>query len=257
LSNQPARTKLPEITLVAVTSVALGPTIDALQASMREAEFGAVLLLSDRPPPERTDPAIKWTPIRRLASRADYSHFMLRELAGHISTKHALCVQWDGFALNGAGWDPEFLQYDYIGAVWPQFDDGYNVGNGGFSLRSTRLLKACKDLPAEPQQAEDILICRTCRPWLEERGMKFAPPGVARKFSYERTAPTGREFGFHGAFNLVRLLGAKDALRLVQQLERQVLTAGERRELLRWALARGRLGLALALAARLNGAIAG
>jgi hypothetical protein len=52
-------------------------------------------------------------------------------------------------------------------------------------------------------------------------------------------------------------LGAKDALRLVQQLERQVLTAGERRELLRWALARGRLGLALALATRLNGAIAG
>ena len=141
-----ARPSLPSVSLVAVTSVALDATVDALRASMDQVDFGQVLLLSDMPPQTSTDPRIEWRRIERLGSSADYSRFMLRELGDHIATDHALCVQWDGFVLDGAAWDPAFLDYDYIGAVWPHFDDSHNVGNGGFSLRSRKLLEASRQI---------------------------------------------------------------------------------------------------------------
>lgn len=246
--NAPAILK--DVTLVAVTSVALEATVNALLASIRQAEFGAVLLLSDQEPPA-TDPAICWRQINRLSSRADYSRFMLRELAAHIDTDHALCIQWDGFVLDGKSWDPRFLDYDYIGAVWPHFSDGHNVGNGGFSLRSKRLLDACRRLPAFDDEAEDIIISRICRPRLEELGMRFAPEVVAQEFAYERMSPTGREFGFHGAFNLVRFLSANDASGLFRILEPTMLARNELREIFWWSLTHGRLGLATAMVRRL------
>ena len=242
---------MPDVTLVAVTSVALRATIDALHASMREAQFAKVLLLSDGSPPPDADAAIQWERIDPLKSRADYSRFMLRGLAAHIETGHALCVQWDGYVLSGAAWNPNFLDYDYIGAVWPQFRDGHNVGNGGFSLRSRRLLEACRDLPLDGSEVEDLVIGRTCRPQLEEQGIRFAPEEIARAFAYERTSSSGREFGFHGAFNLVRLLGPKAAQDLFRGLERAMLAPSERAEIMRWALVRGRFRLAAEMLFRL------
>ena len=233
-----------------MTSVAIEATIDALQASMRQASFGEVLLLSDRIPSD-LDHAITWRRIGRLESRADYSRFMLRELADHIGTSHALCVQWDGYVLSGASWDPHFLDFDYIGAVWPQFDDHHNVGNGGFSLRSRRLLQACKELSFEGFESEDVVIGRTCRSRLEEQGISFASESVARRFAFERTKPSGGEFGFHGAFNLVELLSADDALQTFRGLEPGMLARNERYELLRWALKRGRVRLAVTMLKRL------
>jgi len=238
------------VTLVAVTSVALGPTVEALAKSMRQAEFAQVLLLSDQPPPPGADPSIIWHRTDRLTSRADYSRFMLHDLAQYVPTSHALCVQWDGFVLNAKSWDPQFLEFDYIGAVWPHFSDGHNVGNGGFSLRSQRLLEACTKLPFDEIQSEDVVIGRLYRRRLEEQGLQFAPDGVARRFSYERTPPSGREFGFHGAFNLVRYLRPREALRLFRMLEKGMLAPNERWDIFRWALLRGRLGLALQMLRR-------
>ena len=246
-----ARPSLPSVSLVAVTSVALDATVDALRASMDQVNFGQVLLLSDLPPQSAADPRIEWRRIERLGSSADYSRFMLRELGDHIATDHALCVQWDGFVLDGAAWDPAFLDYDYIGAVWPHFDDSHNVGNGGFSLRSRKLLEASRHLPFDGSEPEDVVISRIARSQLEQDGIRFAPPPVARRFAYERTRPTGREFGFHGAFNLVRYLPPKQAAALFGGLEPELLARGERFELLWWALARGRIKLALNMLKRL------
>lgn len=242
---------LPSVTLVAITSVALEATLDALQASMREARFGRVLMLTDQPRPARADERIDWRPIPRLASRSDFSRFMLQGLAGHIETSHALCVQWDGFVLDGEKWNPQFLDFDYIGAPWPHFHDAHNVGNGGFSLRSRRLLEACANLPFDGIEAEDLVISRRFRPALEGLGIRFAPESLARQFAYERAAPTGREFGFHGAFNLVRYLSAREALDLYRNLEPQILARNERWEILRWAIMHGRPKLALTLLKRL------
>lgn len=240
---------LSDVTLVAVSSVALEATVAALESSLKRASFRQTVLLSDSPPPRQANAAIEWRQIPPIRSRTDYSRFMLRHLADHIETSHALCVQWDGFVLNGDAWDPQFLEFDYIGAVWPHFDDGKNVGNGGFSLRSKRLLDACGDLPFDGSCQEDIVISRLFRQHLQERGIRFAPEEVARRFSYERTKPTGREFGFHGAFNLVRYLSPAKAANLFRTLEPGVLTRREHMELLRWALRRryGRLALAIVL----------
>jgi hypothetical protein len=249
LSGEHRRPLLPDVTLVAVTSVALRATVDALEASIRQAEFGKVLLLSDQPSPV-SDPIIEWRKIEPLKSRADYSRFMLRELATHIETGHALCVQWDGFVLDGSAWDARFLDYDYIGAVWPHFRDGFNVGNGGFSLRSRRLLQACEALPFDGSEPEDVVIGRTCRLTLEAQGIRFAPEAIANTFAYERTRP-GREFGFHGAFNLVRLLGERASVELFRTIERHMLARSERVEIMRWAFAHGRFRLASQMLFRL------
>lgn len=217
---------------------------------MKQALFGDVLLLSHCRPSGLPD-EISWRQIRPLKSRLDYSEFMLRELADHIGTSHALCVQWDGFVLRGGAWRLEFLDYDYIGAIWPHFKDGHNVGNGGFSLRSKRLLQASKELPFDGSHLEDVVICRLNRERLEADGIRFAPESVARRFAFEREAPDGDEFGFHGVFNLVRQLPASDALRIVRSLEPEMLARSERFELLRWALGRARLQFALEMAKRL------
>lgn len=248
----PDRPLLTDVTLVAATSVAVRQTVAALEKSLREVTFAKAMIFTDHPPLAGTDSAITWRPIERIGSRADFSRFMLRELPKHIETGHALCVQWDGYVLDGRAWDSRFLDFDYVGAVWPQFHDRYNVGNGGFSLRSRRLLAACVDLPLGDCEAEDIIIARICRDQLEQQGIRFAPESVARRFAYERELPTGHEFGFHGAFNLVRYLPPVAAYRLFRSLEPEMLTRRERIELLRWALAHRYFKLAIAMIARLT-----
>ena len=206
-NSRAAKLSLPSVTLVVVTSVALSASMRALVESLRLVQFGQAIWLSDQPKPSGSPTGIVWQKIERLDSRAAYSRFMLSGLAEHITTSHVLIVQWDGYVLDPACWSNEFLDYDYIGAPWPQFHDAHRVGNGGFSLRSVRLLEACRDLPRDSGEAEDIAICRTHRAWLEQsHGMRFAPEPVARRFSYERTPATGEEFGFHGVFNLARIM---------------------------------------------------
>ena len=137
-----------------------------------------------------------------IASREAYSRFVMKELAGHIDTDFALLVQWDGFVVNADAWSDEFLDYDYIGAKWIFYDDGHTVGNGGFSLRSKRLLEALGDPHVVPDEAEDVAICRTYRSYLEQaHGIRFAPEPIADRFSFEASYWTSPPFGFHGLFN--------------------------------------------------------
>ena len=132
---------LPQVTLVAVTSVNVAATVAALQRSMDEVAFGSVMLLAHERP-RALPQAVQWHSIEPLGSSRAYSEFILRRLPAYVTTSHCLLVQWDGHVLNGSRWRDEFLSYDYIGASWPQFPDGHDVGNGGFSLRSRALLQA-------------------------------------------------------------------------------------------------------------------
>jgi hypothetical protein len=178
---------------------------------------------------------------------------MLGELHRYIATRHALCVQWDGYVLRASGWDHAFLDYDYIGAPWPHFDDSMTVGNGGFSLRSQRLLAATAGLRRQTGEAEDITICRTNRSLLEtSEGIRFAPPELARKFAFERHWPRGEEFGFHGAFNMVDLASRHEISAVVAALEPQVMASSEHWELLRWAVRKCHVPLALAILRRIR-----
>ena len=78
-------------------------------------------------------------------------------LNNYIDSDFVLIIQDDGHIVNPHLWDNEFLNYDYIGAPWPnnkkwknrfsKYDEKVssniirnfnlnNIGNGGFSLRS-------------------------------------------------------------------------------------------------------------------------
>lgn len=156
--------------------------------------------------------------IPRLQSRDEYSAFIFKDLVHHISTPWVLIAQWDGFVVDEAAWSQSFLDYDYIGAKWPFHSDGLTVGNGGFSLRSTRLLRACVEerFPFIPGVNEDELICRVYRSALEtECGIRFAPEHIAEQFSHERGALDNPTFGFHGAFNMWRHVDDTEMIELL------------------------------------------
>lgn len=131
-----------------------------------------------------------------------YNKFVIQELHKYIKTDYVLMVQWDGWVINSKAWQNKFLDYDYIGAVWPFHPRGVRVGNGGFSLRSKKLLELCADYKfVFDDYPEDLLICHVNRDFLVSNGIKFAPEEVARYFSYERELSNIETFGFHGEFH--------------------------------------------------------
>jgi hypothetical protein len=193
--------------------------------------------------------------IPRLGSRADYSRFVLKELHAFVATPFVLVVQWDGHVLEPKAWRPEFLAYDYIGARWPWHKDGLAVGNGGFSLRSRRLLQATADprIRINPEFPEDDLICRVYRRFLEtEHGLRFAPDAVADRFAYERGLPDAPTFGFHGLFNVWRHLDDAEMIALTDRLPAHVVGSREYLELLAQYFALRKFGPLAALYGRLR-----
>lgn len=132
----------------------------------------------------------------------DYNQIIFNEFALSSTQDFNLVIQWDGYPCNLEAWTDEFLKYDYIGAVWPWTAE--KVGNGGFSLRSRKLLDSlramdtaqCMHLP------EDYVICIHLRSVLETQfGIQFAPPQLADQFSIELNSSSqwlGKSFGFHG-----------------------------------------------------------
>ena len=139
----------------------------------------------------------------KLRGIADYNRLITRTLAEHLRCDHVLVVQYDGFVLHPDAFETEFLAYDYIGAPWPGQADA-DVGNGGFSLRSRRLVDTVASLPYDTSaEAEDLFICRSARALLENHaGLRFAPRALATRFSVEYPAVPHRTYGFHGIFHL-------------------------------------------------------
>ena len=191
------RLSLPQVTVCAVSSVNVAATLRALEVCVEQIAFADCLLLTDATV-QPSHAEIRIVPIAPLASSAAYSDFLLHHLGDHVETSHCLIVQWDGHVLDARRWRPEFLEYDYIGASWPQFDDGHDVGNGGFSLRSRRLIEACLAPEFQPTHPEDLAIGRTNRGWLEEQGLRFAPRELADRFAAERGGELATSFGYHG-----------------------------------------------------------
>jgi hypothetical protein len=176
-----------------------------------------------------------------------YSLFMLYALEHFIETDFALITQADGWVLNGANWRDAFFDFDYIGApsvtglvIEPDGSQAMMnffrweahlarpgvtvqpVYNGGFSLRSRRLLSAPRRLGLSMaisppnliffgegdlaifdldwpfgQNAEDIQLCVLMRDALVADGLCFAPLTLALDFSVEYIGATihaGRDF---------------------------------------------------------------
>ncbi len=198
---------LPHVTLVAIDTAYHALTRAALADCLRAATFGDVLLVSDDCDAlcpagfsdfqginiDRTD----------VQSTEDWSSELWYDIPPFIRTTHALIIQYDSWIINPRQWSDDWLQYDYIGAPW-WYNDEHNVGNGGFSLRSKRLMDhLAKYRTAYPlTHPEDDALCRRYGPALAWEGFRFAPQEVAARFSFERTHPdTVLPFGFHGQFN--------------------------------------------------------
>lgn len=212
------RLALPQVTLCAATSVNVKATLRALEASVAQIDFAACKLFTDALL-EPENPAISIVPIPRLGSSIAYSEFLLSQMVDHIDTSHCLVAQWDGHVLDAGRWRPEFLDYDYIGASWPQFDDGHDVGNGGFSLRSRRLMEACREPQFSASHPEDIAIGRANRKWLEGRGVRFASARLADLFATERTGDLQTSFGYHGVWNMPQAIGTEAFWRVYRELD--------------------------------------
>lgn len=231
------RLDLPEVTLVAASSKALAATVRALRNTLAHVRPAEAILFSDAPPPNVELGDIRFVATNKMEDRQSYSTFILKELASHVQTEFALCVQWDGYVLNAQSWSDEFLTVDYIGAPWPHFGDGHDVGNGGFSLRSRRLLRACADNRIGGHESEDLIICRTARPLLErEYGIRFADRDLASRFAFERTAMRGDEFGFHGVFNMTRVMPISEYREIIASLDEGILRRSDKKELLKQAI---------------------
>ncbi len=144
-----------------------------------------------------------------IRTTKDYSDLLLTGLRQCVFGTHVLVIQWDSFILHPELWTNDFLQYDYIGAVWPHHTDT-PVGNGGFSLRSVKLLEALESPTIIKRHPEDFCICVDNRAILEsEFGIEFAPTNVAEQFAVERTE-WHPAFGFHGFFNFGKVLSPKE-----------------------------------------------
>ena len=190
-----------QLTIVAVDTLFYDLSLLAVQRTARIINPRDIIYLSDKDWDLANSTQITIDP---FSDKDRYNQIVIESLAKIISTTHTLIVQYDGFALNETLWDEMFLSYDYIGAPWPNFEY-HQVGNGGFSLRSKRLIEIVADLAhLRPQyEAEDLFICRTIRPILENKfHIRFAPPEVALKFSFESPSHSKSAFGFHGVLNL-------------------------------------------------------
>lgn len=207
--------KLNNVTLVCVTSVAIEESINSIIQSSRNIEFAKIKLITDVDitPPEN----VSVEKCKKLNSLDEYSKFIIYELHNYIDTDFCMIVQHDGKVINSEKWLPEFLNYDYIGAPWPipgtewmsdrkfmnsdgivldTYAEKYRVGNGGFNIRSKRLLTTPTRIKIQFEDSvssngyfytgnEDWSICVYNRHLYEQDGNVFAPLEIASIFSKE------------------------------------------------------------------------
>ena len=198
--------RLADITLIAVDCVAHALTRRAVDDTLQRIVPAQAMVWSDLS--EAVPPGASWMECEVLRSGEQVASLLWCRVPRYLNTSHFLLVQWDGWVLDGQQWVSEFLEYDYIGAPW-WFSDGMNVGNGGFSLRSTRLAQYLASHADEfpVTDPEDHTLCRRYRHALERKGFRWAPKWLAAHFAFERVRPDTPTFGFHGSYHWPRLLG--------------------------------------------------
>jgi len=209
----------------------------AIQKCTQQARFGKIVLITDlaklsnRPDDQASNQAtaqennqqvdqqadqkaarlqgIEYIQAPLINTTKDYSDLLLTGLRQYVTGTHVLIIQWDSFILHPEVWTHDFLQYDYIGAAWPHHPDT-PVGNGGFSLRSVKLLEALESPRITKRHPEDFCICVDNKTTLENQfGIRFAPAEVAEQFAVERS-DWHPAFGFHGFFNFGKVLSSEE-----------------------------------------------
>jgi hypothetical protein len=210
---------LENITILSINTRDPELSIKAIERSCKYIKFGKTLLITDI---DIKHDYIEILKIPKIKSLEDYSFFCVKELHKYVDSDYCLMVQPDGFVTNPFMWSDEFLNYDYVAAPWDKLlsqrglwmcDMGIIpteqvpiiVGNGGFSLRSKRFLKESAKLNFDKTLPEDAFLCIKSRKEFLNKGIKFAPVNVAKRFSLEspidldeKNITLDAHFGFHG-----------------------------------------------------------
>jgi len=244
---------LPGVTLVCIDTVNHALALRALKKSRTAVNYARTLFLTDAlPNGVVAPPGIDIVAISPLDSRGAYSRFVLKHLLPFVETKHLLLVQWDGYVVNPKAWDATFSDTDYVGAKWHWYDDGMRVGNGGFTLRSRKLLQALQDPRIGLVEFEDTTIGRTFRSLLErDYGIRFADEALADRFAFEAAYPIGMPFGFHGLFNFCRVMPAAELAALASQFSDAIAASLQMKALLRNCVALNQWAAVSAVARRI------
>ncbi len=215
LKTPSRKIQLPNVTLVAVSSVKIEETIRALQYSMEGVDFGTVLFITHEKPKNLPE-TITFKECKPLRSIEEYNEFMYYNLVSYISTEFIFHIHHDGYILRPKKWQDAFLKYDYIGAPWPKKThftpegEEVRVGNGACAIKSRKLMSALLDLklPLTDNGTgdfnEDINTCVYHRKTLENHGLRFAPVALASAFSRETDCDdsAAEPFGFHKHMDL-------------------------------------------------------
>lgn len=190
--------KLPQVTLVALTSKNFDEHKRAMDIASLDIEWGAKKIIWDD----------------SIKNINDWNYKIIYELHNYVQTDFALLFHADGYPINAASWKDLFLEYDYIGAPWPLPKDEYSyrtprgelvrVGNS-VSIRSKKIMQLPSLLNLEWKSYygntnEDGFLCVHNRDKLEREGCHFAPLEVAKYFSKEHEIPENKDihtFAFH------------------------------------------------------------
>jgi hypothetical protein len=203
---------IDDVTLVTIETHYNELAARALEETVKRIPFKNVVTFSNR----NIYPGAKNVPVNVIPNIRDYCDIMLKSMWPFIETSHMIFAQWDAMVFDGSQWTDEFLEYDYIGAIWPWEPPGQNVGCGGFSLRSAKLLQALRDpmIQMTPESRfgmkhEDAYIGVVHRQYLDKKfGIRFAPPEVAAQFSYELGSYSKPSMSFHGFWNVIKFMPA-------------------------------------------------
>lgn len=196
--------QLPSVSLICIDCIDAVRAIRVLERCKEKVHFGAVKLLTSIPNDYKH--SVEIMPLNSLIA---YSIFMLTTVHKYIDTEHVLIVQRDGFILNPGSFDVRWLELDYIGPLFVQYD---KVGSGGFSLRSKRLMNHVAAMNPKwdgTQEQADVIQSKVnyyedgviCFNKNINQGFKIATPEQAANFAqggnrnpvYFREKP----FGFH------------------------------------------------------------
>ena len=229
---------LSNIDLIAIDCARPMEALKALEYCNRFFRFNQSILFTDY---YFSHPFIKCHQIEKLSWQG-YSEFILH-IKNYVKADYAMMIHEDGHIVNPHLWIDDFLNYDYIGAPWPNTHSWLSqpqlskilphfqrtfpknrVGNGGFSIRSRKFLEFSSFFPNCEGFGEDNFLCSVKYEEAVQYGIKYAPFELALKFSYENSCTDTdvpwpiipkydmtKHFGWHGKYltNSKKLLQLK------------------------------------------------
>jgi hypothetical protein len=222
----------------------------AIDRCLSDTQFAKVVLITNLEYVQTKRADIDYVQAPSIKTTRDYSELLLSGISQYVESSHVLVIQWDSFVVHPQLWMDEFLQYDYIGPVWLHHPET-PVGNGGFSLRSKKLLNAIQQPGFIKKHPEDYCICADNKEFLRQHGVNIAPVTVAERFAVERT-PWHDAFGFHGFFNFGRVMNDAELRAFINILPENYLSGLDSYDLIACLRDEGRSALAKEIAKKVR-----